>query len=340
MKKSFIAISALSLFAGSALAQSNLTLYGTLDLGYGVGNNGIYEGQAGNESKFQQWGNSRDASVWGLKGSEDLGNGNKVYFQLESEIDPENGASNGFDRVSIIGFSGAFGSLQAGRQNTISSNIMTEFDVSGTPGLTSSLGNAAVSGNVQRFMNDTYERVDSALAYTSPNFNGFEFQAGFVLKNNDIFGYGAAGLEAKNIYSLGATYQYLGLVIGAVLESKPVSATGVSSSWGVGAKYDFGKFLLSASYFDNHYKDDGKGFSIGATLPMDSFTFGAQIAYNHSARYAGNDVKPLAWELFTTYDLSNRTQLYVQYGGMNNDAKKFNEAARKYSASFGMIHHF
>ena len=57
--------------------------------------------------------------------------------------------------------------------------------------------------------------------------------------------------------------------------------------------------------------------------------------------YSGDrEVKPLAWELFAYYNLSKRTQLYLQYGGINNDAEEYLGASRKYSANFGLIHNF
>ena len=350
MKKQGIILASSILLAAShaAAAQSSVTLYGTIDLGYSVGNNGYYEGEGGRDSKFQQWGNAKSTSVWGLTGTEDLGGGNKVYFQLESELNPETGEGGDtlFGEAAYIGFSGAFGSIQAGRQNTVSSNIMSEFDVSGAPTLTFSLGNAGVSGDSQKLLGDFYSHTDSALVYISPDFSGFSFQAGLVLKNDDVLGVGGGApvLTAKNIYTLGATYEIGGLMVGASFESKPLDIQGIdiSSSWGLGAKYDFGSFLVSASYFDNHFKVDGRGFSLGVSVPIDAFEVGAQIAYNTKAYSPvdGEKIKPFAWELFATYSLSQRTQLYAQYGGMDSDAKEFNEASRKYSAGIGIIHSF
>lgn len=370
MKKTALVCAIFAACTSNAWAQSNVNLYGLIDVGYGIGNGGIYEGSEGRDSKFQQWGNSRSTSVWGLTGSEDLGNGNKVYFRLEQEFDPESGSDEGgFNRAAYIGLEGRFGSIQAGRQSTISSNIMGEFDVSGAPGLTSSLGNAGVSGDSQRFGDDTYDHANSMLTYISPEFCGFQVQAGVILKNDDAFDLGS---RTKNIYSIGALYNYNNLTLGAVFESKPVSGTSgnrISSSWGLGAKYDFGSFLISGSYFDNHLKNDGRGFSLGVAVPVNAFEFGAQVAYNMKA-YKGSEthygwiltpgatnpfdpasyspfdyevdkkVKPLAWELYALYNMSKRTQMYVQYGGMDSDAKAFNEASRKYSASLGIIHSF
>ena len=338
MKKQAIILSAFMLATShAALAQSSVTLYGTVDVGYGVGNGGIYEGDAGDDSKFQQWGNSRTTSVWGLAGEEDLGGGNKVYFQLESELNPESGEGGDtlFGEAAYIGIAGSFGAIQAGRQATVNSNILGEYDVSGVPSLTSSLGNAGVSGDSQRFAIDTYSTVDSGLLYISPDFSGFSFQAGLVLKNDDVMGLGSTG---KNVYTVGAAYEIGDFSVGAAFESK--LADGMSASWGIGAKYDFGSFLVAASYFDNHLDSDGKGFSVGVSMPINAFEVGAQIAYNTDASDGVDDIEPLAWELFATYNMSQRTQLYAQYGGMNKDAQSFNGASRKYSASLGIIHNF
>ena len=333
MKKSLIALAVLGSFAGAAFAQS-ATLYGKLDVGYGIGNGGAFEGVKGNDSKFQQWGNQRTTSRWGLRGSEDLGNGLQAYFRLESKIDPESGSTGSklFDRAAYVGLSGNFGSVQAGRQNTVINNVLSQFDVSGSPNTTSALGNAGLSAISQNLGGNTYARVDSAIAYISPNFSGFSFQAAVIAKNDDILGLGS---NAKTVYTLGGSYNYGGFTIGAAYESK--LADGMSASWGIGAKYDFGTFLISGGYFDNHLNADGKGFYLGASAPFGAFTVGAQVAYNSDA---AGDLDPLAWELFGTYDLSKRSQLYLQYGGVNSDAEDWLGASRKYSVGFGLIHNF
>lgn len=334
MKKSLIALAVFGAFAGAASAQSSATLYGLIDMGYGIGNGGAYEGKKGNDSKFQQWGNSNSTSRWGLKGQEDLGNGTAIYFQLESKIDPENGGSgnNLFDRAAIIGVKGAFGSVQAGRQTTVIDNVLGTYDISGSPNITSSLGNVGISAISQKSGGNYYSRFDSALAYMSPNFSGFTFQGAVVLKNDDALGLGLAG---KNVYTLGAAYDIGVFNIGAAFESK--RQDGESASWGIGAKVALNSVTISGGYFDNHLKSDGRGFYLGAALPINAFTIGAQFAMNTDAP---GDLDPKAFELFAKYKLSARTQLYAQAGYMNKDAKIYNGASRKYSASLGIIHRF
>ena len=364
MKKSLIALAVLGSFAGAAAAQSNVTLYGLIDVGYGVGNNGTYEGQHGKDSKFQQWGNSNSTSRWGLKGSEDLGNGTKVYFELEQGFQPETGADKGgFDRSALVGISGGFGSVQAGRQKNIMNVMMGHFDVSGMPNLTSSLGNTGIGLVAENIGGgSTASRYDSVLAYVSPNFSGFQFAGAFILKND--------GRTDKNVYTLGLNYNIGGFTVGAAYESK--HNDGMSAMWALGAKYDFGSFKVSGGWVDNHYKNDGRGLFLGFSVPVNAFEFGAQVAYNTKA-YAGTEdiytpvyvgpwgpganiwdpnnwiivqdtqdkkVKPLSIELFGKYNLSKRSQIYMQAGWINSDAKTYQGASRKYSASVGLIHSF
>lgn len=58
----------------------------------------------------------------GLQGAEDLGGGLKAVFQLESNINPQNGSLGDsgrlFDSTADVGLSGDFGTLTLGRQNT------------------------------------------------------------------------------------------------------------------------------------------------------------------------------------------------------------------------------
>ena len=99
MKKTLLAAALVTGFAGVAHAESSVTLYGIVDAGYGY---------QSSEAKFKGSANSnlngkvttdnigghsgvRNGSRWGLKGSEDLGNGTSAIFVLESGFDLGNG---------------------------------------------------------------------------------------------------------------------------------------------------------------------------------------------------------------------------------------------------------
>ena len=85
MKKTLAAMAVLGAFAGSAFA-ADVTLYGVADLGLNYQHQKV--GDADATSKFSQNSGQNSASRFGLKGTEDLGNGYKVGFVLENGITP------------------------------------------------------------------------------------------------------------------------------------------------------------------------------------------------------------------------------------------------------------
>lgn len=75
MKKTLAALAVLGAFAGSA-AAADVTLYGVVDLGLNYQYSKVGDADAVNTFKEQAGQNS--GSRFGLKGTEDLGNGVKV----------------------------------------------------------------------------------------------------------------------------------------------------------------------------------------------------------------------------------------------------------------------
>ena len=119
MKKTLAAVAVLGAFAGSALA-ADVQLYGIVDTGIGynhVDADGLGEGTDSFEMKSGQASGSR----WGLKGTEELGNGLTVGFVLEDGFTSDNGAEKGvmFDRESSLFLQGGFGKLAMGRIGSI-----------------------------------------------------------------------------------------------------------------------------------------------------------------------------------------------------------------------------
>ncbi len=117
MNKRLLACAVLGLLAsGSAIAESGLTLYGNVDASLvtatGIGTT---------SDRRVSFGEGNWApSVWGLKGTEDLGGGLKAHFRLEGGLNAGTGAiANGgttgiFSRMANAGISGPFGSVTAG----------------------------------------------------------------------------------------------------------------------------------------------------------------------------------------------------------------------------------
>src|SRR5437773_7693011 len=103
MKKVVFIASLLSGIAGMAQAQTNVTIYGVIDLGMDYTNNSLGKSQVQMESGYAQ------GSRLGFKGNEDLGGGLSAVFQLENGFAADTGklGQGGllFGRQAFVGLS-------------------------------------------------------------------------------------------------------------------------------------------------------------------------------------------------------------------------------------------
>ena len=84
-KKSLAAVALLGAFAGSAFA-ADVTLYGVVDEGFLYTHKDTDVAGSDAVDKLELKSGIQAGSRWGLKGTEDLGNGLKVGFILESAL--------------------------------------------------------------------------------------------------------------------------------------------------------------------------------------------------------------------------------------------------------------
>jgi len=296
MKKSLIALAVLG-FAGGAMAQSTVTLYGVANVGFG-GANGVGQG-------FQMMdAPNGTGSRWGLRGTEDLGGGMKVNFLVESgfslhsgQLDnptaaapnaaPNTVADKLFQRSSWLGVAGGFGEVRMGRQYTVG------FDAS-IWSMPATRTNAQLLAGFG--FNGTPARNDSMIKYLSPNFSGFKFEASYILTKNNA----GHPLEAALMYANGPFNANLSFY----------KQKALSTGWGLNAGYNLGAFSVLGGYV----KAPGalnRGFFLGAKGTIGAFTPWIQVARNTKA-------KRTAYDIGADYALSKRTKLYVVYGHVNN----------------------
>lgn len=199
MKKTLLALSVLGAFAGAAQAQSSITIYGLLDTSVGYANKGA--------SKFSLNSGTLNGSRIGFKGQEDLGNGLKAVFQLETGFKSDTGALDSentlFRRKAVVGLSGDFGTVLAGRQTDFIDDLSSMSSVSTFGGAVSNVGTglARLQGS----------RVNNALRYDTANLAGFSASAiyGFGEKqgsNKDGQSWGAGAKYENGPLSVGAGY--------------------------------------------------------------------------------------------------------------------------------------
>src|SRR5574343_1919570 len=110
MQKKIIALAIAGLASTAAFAQSNVTIYGRMDLGaaYRGGDSG---GAAAAPGKYEIASGVGAGSRIGFKGVEDLGNGLKAVFQSEfgigiDQAGSSSSAASWSNRNSYVGLAG------------------------------------------------------------------------------------------------------------------------------------------------------------------------------------------------------------------------------------------
>lgn len=126
-KKAYVAalLLAMTQIAG---AQTTVTLYGVADIGIEY----LTHANANGDSLTRMASGNVSGSRWGMRGSEDLGSGNKAVFVLESGFDPDTGMSGQsgrlFGRQAYVGLQNQWGSLTVGRQSNILFDVLINYD--------------------------------------------------------------------------------------------------------------------------------------------------------------------------------------------------------------------
>ena len=152
MKRSLLSALVLAGFAGAASAQ--VSLYGLLDVSFGKS---IADDAAKKASDFHFGGDGDAASAGssqgnstsriGIKGSSDVGSGVKANFKLETNGIKSSGdvPAPFFNRQAWVGFSGGFGEVRLGRQDSVPFQTMIAYDFNGASNGVSALGYSAVA---------------------------------------------------------------------------------------------------------------------------------------------------------------------------------------------------
>ncbi len=313
MKKSLLALAALTAFAGVASAQSSVTLYGRVDLSV---NKGI-----GTDAKSLSNGSG---SRLGLRGTEDLGGGLSALFNIEHRFNADTGAdSTGNVRFwngrSLVGLRGGFGQVVFGREYTTSflgtqlwadpwgtDTIAGQLGITGLGGIAKVRNDSSVTYNIAAggfsFGIQTAEATDAINTFQSKPLNFNVGYAGGPLRAS--FGYEKTGRE------------------GAANEKM----------WSAAVSYDLG-FMKPGFYYGRGDALNGaehKGWMLFATAPMGAGEFRA--SYGNLKANDTSVSKRLA--LGYHYSMSKRTTLYVDFA---NDSEAANN---KSGYDVGIKHNF
>ena len=177
MKKTLLAAALMTGFAGIAQAETSVTLYGIVDTGFGYTQFKNKEGDKPKATRTGLYDGVQSGNRWGLRGSEDLGDGLRAIFTLESGFKLTDGKSlqggRQFGREATLGLAGdSWGSLVFGRQQNVASRFVGD--------ILSPFGDAFAQAAIgQTFSSVATVRADNTVVYATPNFNGFDFAVGY-----------------------------------------------------------------------------------------------------------------------------------------------------------------
>jgi len=320
MKKTILALAALGMFAGVASAQSSLKLSGSIDLGVA---------RIGEDTKMQTAGTSARSGI-AFSGTEDLGGGMSAEFYLNHRFNPQNGTENPgsnlvgnqFWRNSWVQVNSGFGSIRLGRYLAPLQEYNGGFDAFGTDTVGSVHTGGLTSSNV---------RINSAVEYRTPSFGGFSAMA-MVADTNDQGNRG--GTERP--MGFGARYK-AGPVDVAVAYDKTaadIKTVGLygAYNWGGGAVMgQFERGDANAAQAVAFGTDRYKRYSISTKIPFGAIDFKAGYA-----SWKEEETKKLGLGL--DYNLSKRTQLYVDMGKLSGDGPS--DTAKKTMWDVGVYHKF
>jgi len=260
MKKTLLAAALLTGYAGAAMAQNSVTLYGVVDVGlqYLSVKPGAALPGTDTKSQFGMASGGQQGSRWGIRGVEDLGNGLQANFVYEQGIAANTGATQGagFQRQSTIGLvSDSWGGVDLGRRTAPSTAALSGIDPMGvsygTSGLQTSIG-------------QSFYRLSNMVMYSSPSISGFRAFAGYSFDTGlDIKG---TPTNATTVAAFGSGYKSRGQSVGLRYANGPIvlaatfdniqapsSRTAVEASknfktWAIGGTYDLKVVKIHGAY--------------------------------------------------------------------------------------------
>ena len=338
----------------SAFAQSTVGIKGTFDPA--IRNQVTTYGDGAIRSTTGLANNVQSTSQVTFFGTEDLGNGLKANFLIENDFDASKDANNGTGSTpsfanfgslggeQYLGLQGGFGNVQLGAANTPS------LDVSGRTPFGTKIGSGFSTAVGLGAQGLGHVREGNSIVYSTPTYYGLTLKAGLAGKSVDLAAAnGTAVTRAASKEDLGLTYVngplkavlahfrqagvhkqthgYAAYTVGdltatvglgrdehlVAVAAAPTTAAqvaGKSSNYNVAAAYKIGATTLMANYgkLDNKSTDN---YDIQIT------TVGAK------------------------YDLSKRTSLYARYAKQTIDnASNALLAKEQKTTAFGVQHNF
>jgi len=315
MKRSLLIAALSTVAAGSALAQSSVTVYGRL--------NETVERQkdAAGESTTVL---ANNASRLGFKGTEDLGGGLKANFLLEHRFSPDTGTASSefWSGDSWVGLSSNLGEVRLGRL-TSAAYFATADYISYHNHDTGSSSDALYNLGFQSWF------TKNKISYTTPSLAGATVELQYGLRETGVVG--ASTDRNSNGLELAVNYGIGNLALGAGF-----TKDGEDKQFAVRGQYTLGDFTLGGyvqrTAFKDIYASGGKATiaRLSGMYALGASEFHANVGL--AGKIDGvDDTEAKQFTLGYNYNLSKRTKVYTYY------TKVDAETATGYAADFSSV---
>jgi outer membrane protein OmpU len=320
MKKNAVCLAVLSLLSTCALAQSSVTLYGVLDEAI------VYANNAGGASTVQMLDSFHWNTVFGIKGTEDLGGGWQAIFDLASYFNLSNGkqfrSDTFFSRSAWVGLSKEqYGAVTLGHHNDYSVLLLAN-----SPGFNSTF--SQTPGNADH-MAGGY--LNNAITYRSPTVAGFTFLGLYALPGgaSDTYNRGRgfsvaltyagdrlrAAAVATKINGTNFTATLAGMKTFLGQQVTPFRSYAVVSQniYGASVSYKVAdKWTAGLSYTDVAFAGFGQYESVRSATADVIYEFQPDLKFTLGyGRDALGSGRLSNYSLFTDKFLSKRTDIYL-----------------------------
>lgn len=347
MKKQLFAATVAIAIAAPLLARADVSVYGHLhysvdSINYGTLYNIAMPGSGMDVLPADYDGsavNSHD-SRFGIKGSEDLGEGLSLLFQMEFSIDGDDLGGVNNDRNTYVALGGNWGVVGIGQVDTPFKSSTASLELF-----------PEQAGDQQQLYIDDI-RAPDAVFYMSPDWNGFSFAAAVVIPSldNDTDGIEATSISAT--YNNGPffatlAYEDISDDMISALHSLPL---GDYDKWRLGLGYTANGLHVGFVYEDRHLddfhllnpilEDDGHSWQLSGSYTMGNNVIKAAYGQiDDMGRRTGavafiNDGE--LWSIGLDHKLSTRTKVYAAYTEFDTDTTGVEFDV----LSLGIIHDF
>jgi len=339
-------VAGLMAVSSTVVAQTS-TIYGLIDVGVetiqNVATVQVPTPGAATSSLTRMPTNTNTApSRFGIRGSEDLGNGLSAVYAVEAGFDPGNGGLNQggrlFGRQAFVGLKGAAGTLSLGRQYTMIFWSGLDADILG--------GGIYGTGSLDAYLPNA--RADNSVVWMG-KFSNWSLGANYSLGRDTVTATPtnpaatncpgeSADSSACRQYSLMAKYDTASWGVAMATNSMKGGSAGTFGGLTTSAMTDTRNVLNGWVKFDKikvgggiiARKNDGSAslpqgsrsnlLHVGASMPITpQLTLAAQyvdLRYQHDGSY---NSRLLA--LRGTYALSKRVETYLQVASIRNSEK-------------------